>query len=245
MVLNYYTQESKGNRGSTRFYASRIAHWLQADPLAEKYLNWRPYNYVLNNPMSFVDPEGMEVKSSEQKYLQNTADRLNEIFKGANITVISSESEEGMFVLATDLASQFVWSQNDITRALFDVIHSADVSFEVKFADNYFGTSSVGQGSPMGGMGGWGGAKIDTRTGCGDIWIAKDESKINSKNYGIVFMHEAIGHGHPNRGNDARKNEKTFLGYELGKKHGRYRSNIGWTNTNLLREVEEDGFLIC
>lgn len=31
------------------------------DPLAEDYAAYNPYNYVLNNPLKFVDPDGMSV----------------------------------------------------------------------------------------------------------------------------------------------------------------------------------------
>ena len=41
-----------------RTYDSRVPHWLQIDPLADKYPGWSPYNYCLNNPLRFVDPDG-------------------------------------------------------------------------------------------------------------------------------------------------------------------------------------------
>ncbi len=38
------------------------ARWLSVDPLADKYPSWSPYNYCLNNPLLFIDPNGDSVE---------------------------------------------------------------------------------------------------------------------------------------------------------------------------------------
>nr|WP_319511370.1 DUF6443 domain-containing protein [uncultured Draconibacterium sp.] len=43
-----------------RFYDPALGRWHSIDPHAENYLNWTPYNYVANNPMLLVDPDGMD-----------------------------------------------------------------------------------------------------------------------------------------------------------------------------------------
>ena len=43
-----------------RYYDPKFSIWLSVDPLAEKFPGWSPYNYVLNNPIIFIDPDGNE-----------------------------------------------------------------------------------------------------------------------------------------------------------------------------------------
>lgn len=35
------------------------ARWLSVDPMADKYPGWSPCHYSLNNPLRFIDPNGM------------------------------------------------------------------------------------------------------------------------------------------------------------------------------------------
>ncbi|GAA4275982.1 DUF6443 domain-containing protein [Aquimarina mytili] len=41
-----------------RNYNSSIGRWMNIDNLSEDYIEWSPYNYALNNPIYFIDPDG-------------------------------------------------------------------------------------------------------------------------------------------------------------------------------------------
>jgi len=43
----------------TEYWQEQPAHWLSVDPMRNKYPGWSPYNYSLNNPLRYLDPNGM------------------------------------------------------------------------------------------------------------------------------------------------------------------------------------------
>ena len=60
-----------------RMYDSKIARWFVQDPLSEKYYAHSPYNYCVNNPVVFVDPDGARVWPVKQKFKGASRYHLN------------------------------------------------------------------------------------------------------------------------------------------------------------------------
>ena len=77
--------EMKGSGNSydfgARIYDSRLGRWLAVDPLVTKYPNLSPYNFVDNNPIVFIDPDGKDIVHFDNKGKEVKRETSNTVFK--------------------------------------------------------------------------------------------------------------------------------------------------------------------
>ena len=95
----------------TRFYDAVLGRWHVIEPHAENYLSWTSYNYVANNPINLIDPNGMDWYTSTDGsatmwkegsddidgYTNNGANYTQDIGGGASITYTQNEATSMTF----------------------------------------------------------------------------------------------------------------------------------------------------
>ncbi len=83
-----------------RMYDAFIGRWLGVDPLADSYYSISPYAYCANNPVLFVDPNGMMIDLSgmseeERKAYEEEVERIrkqSQLFNAMYSSLVSSKN---------------------------------------------------------------------------------------------------------------------------------------------------------
>jgi RHS repeat-associated protein len=125
-----------------RWYQADAPHWLSIDPLAEKHPNYSPYVYTLNNPIKYIDPNGMDnvlyiltLAGVDATLVNQAIEKANGYFRQMNLNTLVTRanvdfdiskvgSTDGMVLVGqtinqtTDFAPKLVSETNNVLKEM-------------------------------------------------------------------------------------------------------------------------------
>ena len=75
-----------------RFYDPDGVHFLQQDPMAEKYYPISQYNYCLGNPIRLIDPNGMETTDALEEWIEELEKEIDDMRRRNNADIARYEA---------------------------------------------------------------------------------------------------------------------------------------------------------
>ena len=184
-----------------RYYDPEIGRWLGVDPLAEKFPGWSPYNYALDNPLLYWDPNGMYVRVATEEEKQLFTEALNVFYRDIPIEWERRDS----YFYAKVGEGDFNWQADEYLSWLQDLLEMEDYTLEIKFTENFPKEWPLNpEGDPQRKGGGttepWSFNLFSPSTwfreSGADLYISPSGYKGYEEPYPIVLMHEMLGHGY-------------------------------------------------
>ncbi len=124
-----------------RIYDSRLGKWLSPDPYEFKYPKFSPYNFAMDNPIAFIDPDGNVVYLSVGQHGEAGAAFCKIVGGVFNEQVTVTHDDNFNLILVRKEGAVFDEDQKVLFNKLTEMINSTDkvYSFDLKTYTPTFG----------------------------------------------------------------------------------------------------------
>ncbi len=121
-----------------RMYNPDWGRWFTQDPLAEKYYSWAPYCYCINNPIKYVDPNGLDLQlagtKEEQEMLLAMLQRLTNykliLHQNGTVThsIVKTENKNSDYQAGNTLLEQLCDQSSDTKTTTISITDQKSIT---------------------------------------------------------------------------------------------------------------------
>ena len=129
-------EETGFNYFGARYYYDELSIWLSVDPMAHKYPSLSPYNYCANNPIKYIDPDGMKIDPASKAEWKNQRRRLKQLRNNEYPGVKKEAIRRTLKTMSTLKKSKQMYSLNKNDEGInkTSLVQNEDGSYTIQFS---------------------------------------------------------------------------------------------------------------